>query len=159
MDPQVFGVLGSFPVVFVCASAVSALVILIVLQVTLNEFTVAFTSFLAANTTAALVGARLGPQWETWYRKQQDQEGGNELGAPAESRSVFAKHGKDEESRPIFGHPESESDFDGSTEVVQQRRNMKFYGAILAVFIIANLLGMIWGSWCAQHFPTRLSEE
>ena len=52
MDPQVFGVVASFPVVFISASLLSALDILVVIQFTVKQLPIALSSFFAANLTA-----------------------------------------------------------------------------------------------------------
>lgn len=145
-DPQVFGVVASFPAVFVCASLVSALVILALLQVTLNQTVIAVSSALAANLTALLIGSVAGPRWETWYRTRQgdgiDKGFSDTLGRPAEKKK------QEEESRLL---PTLEAHVDET-----QPRNVSFFVSLSVVMIIANGLGMLWGSYCAQNFPSRL---
>ena len=145
-DPQVFGVVASFPTVFIIASLASALVILALLQVTLNQTVIAVSSALAANLTALLVGSLAGPRLENWYRTRQgdgsDKGFSDTLGRPAEKKK------QEEESRLL---PTLEAHVDET-----QPRNVSFFASLLVVMIIANLLGMLWGSFCAQNFPSRL---
>jgi len=159
MDPQVFGVVASFPVVFISASLVSALDILVVIQFTVQQLPIALSSFFAANLTAALVGSQEGPRWEKWYISSQndyinavdiDREGQAET-----QRAVFKKRLDDESSasRALLSHTNASS----HTSEELSPRNKWFYGSILTAVIIANLIGMVWGSFCAQHFPSRLT--
>ena len=162
MDAQVFGVFAPFPIVFVCASLASALDILLVLQLTLKSLPVALSSFLVANVTAALVGSREGPRWESWYssrkRMSDAPPGSMSSSSTTPMKRVVSKSLKarvfddDEESTLLGGRNDSPSEASGDLPP----RNRKFYGALIAVAIFANLLGMMWGSWCSQNFPSRL---
>ena len=162
MDAQVFGVFAPFPIIFLGASLASALDILIVLQLTLKSLPVALSSFLVANVTAAIVGSRVGPRWESWYssrNKTSDVPPGSLSSSSTTpmkrvvSESLKARvFDDDEESTLLGGRYDSPSESSGDLPP----RNRKFYGALIAVAIFANLLGMMWGSWCSQNFPSRL---
>jgi len=158
MDPQVFGVVASFPIVFISASLVSALDILVVIQFTVKQLPVALSSFFVANLTAALVGSQEGPRWEKWYISSQndyinsvdiDREG------QAETQRVVKKRFDDAGSESRVLLPPNALLSHAGDEL--SPRNKWFYGSILTAVIIANLVGMVWGSFCAQHFPTRLT--
>lgn len=141
MDAQVFGVLASFPVVFCCATIASATVIIILLQVTLQSFTISFCSFLAANSMAFVIGSRLGPILEDWYIKN---------------------HQKQSEYLPVPSTPilVAKKPLRSSDELIElslpKPRNSYFFVALTLVIIVANLLGMVIGSYCAHNFPSRL---
>ena len=161
---QMFGVVASFPTVFACASIVSAIIILALLQVTLNQTVIAVSSAVAANLTALFVGSIAGPRWETWYitilLRQADM---NDKG-PSGALFSAEKKKQEEENRALLPTLEDhvEEGIRGTSSVAQELarepRNLSFFASLVVVIIVANLLGMVWGSFCAQNFPSRLSQ-
>lgn len=151
-DPQCFGVVATFPLVFAIATGASVLTILVLVHITHTSSIVAFGSFLVANGTALLVGSRVGPVCEEWYHRKVYTEGLSRKGAGPGYTPI--KH----DNRFGFGsttpHPfEKEDDSDRYIAAqMTEARTAQFYAALVIVVVVANVLGMMVGNYCAQHF-------
>ena len=179
VEAQSFSVLAPFPIVFGIATGASALAILILRQLTSAAFVVAFSSFLVANLTALLVGSRIGPVFEAWFHRQvfvslqqrgdaglgteTGSETGSETGlyqaVPTAEGSRLAKQ-KDDRLHPtveraLSHHNDKEDRYVAAK--MKEPRNVLFFLSLAAVIVLANALGMMIGSWCAKHFPSRLA--
>lgn len=145
VSPQSFGVLASFPLVFVGATASSVLSILVLVHITSASFVVAFGSFLVANATALLLGTRVGPLAEEWSHRQAFRQGPGTGYRPI----------KDDDDAKDTASPHCEEERDLELYVAEklaEPRTAQFYLSLCFVIITANVLGSIIGSYCAHHF-------
>ena len=155
LDSQVFGLVAAFPYAFTCGTIASALIILIVIQITLKTIIVATFSFLAANIAAYLCGSRLGWRLEQWHLylllehgKFRNKNNTTKYQSQTENDSEIDNLVEDNENgnnpariRPILR---------------KRQRNWYFKMTFVVIIIIANILGMLIGGLCAANLPSRL---
>lgn len=154
LDSQVFGLVVAFPYAFTCGTLASALIILIVIQITLKTIIVAICSFLAANIAAYLCGSRLGWRLEQWHLYLLLEHGKlkNRNNTKYQSQST-----SENENILVEDNENSNSNQSRIRPILRKRkRNWYFKMTFVVIIIIANILGMIIGGLCASNLPSRL---